>query len=84
MTTTAAVVEGDTEMMCAQMTPIPAEAILEQEVVVALSTMDGTGVWHIQAGLGATGGLGGWGINWGLRGRGHQLLETLYSLAWNL
>lgn len=41
------VVEGDTEMMmCVQSTVTPAEAILDKEVLVALSTMDGTGMAH--------------------------------------
>lgn len=42
--TTATVVEGDTEMMiCVRMTAIPSEALLDKEVLVSLSTEDGTG-----------------------------------------
>ena len=45
--TTETVVEGDTEMMvCVQSTVTPAEAILDKEVVMALSTLDGTGMYR--------------------------------------
>lgn len=41
--TTVTVVEGDTEMICARMMAIPAEALLDREVLLSLSTRDGTG-----------------------------------------
>ena len=40
---TATVVEGGTAMVCARMVATPAEAVLSKEVVVTLSSMDGSG-----------------------------------------
>lgn len=48
--TTATVVEGNTDrMVCVQMIATPAEAILEKEVLLTLSSMDGTGISKINS-----------------------------------